>query len=121
MQEIELQWFNRIESPIDTVITNSRPAQGMVFYSESKPQIINSVNPGSFSWILNQNKCTNGPTLIIAELDQKGYEFIESMKQKAGEPSFFELINVKTSRHKITLTNPLQFQVLMYTSAVCFD
>ena len=121
MQEIELQWFNRIESPIDTVITNSRPAQGMVFYSESKPQIINSDNPGSFSWILNQNKCTNGPTLIIAELDQKGYEFIESMKQKAGEPSFFELINVKTSRHKITLTNPLQFQVLMYTSAVCFD
>ena len=121
MQEIELQWSNRIESRIDTVITNSRPAQGMVFYSESKPQIINSNNPESFSWILNQNKCTNGPTLIIAELNEKGHRFLKNMRQRFGKPSFFELINVKSSRHKITLTNPLQFQVLMYNKSVCFD
>jgi hypothetical protein len=121
MQEIELQWSNRIESRIDTVITNSRPAQGMVFYSESKPQIINSNNPESFSWILNQNKCTNGPTLIIAELNVKGHRFLKNMRQRFGKPSFFKLINVKSSRHKITLTNPLQFQVLMYNKSVCFD
>ena len=120
MKEIELKWFEQIDNKPHTVITNSRPAQGMIFYSKSKPQVINSESPSQFSWLLDSNKCTDGPTLIISEQNIKGDNFMKKMEKQIGKPKFYKLIFTKTARHKITLTKPLEFQISGYSKPVCF-
>ena len=123
MKEIETQWFAVIDDKPNTVITNSRPAQGMVFYSSSKPQVINSLygeNPIYFSWLLTKDKCTNGPTLIIVEQNHDGNEFLKRITNLVGKPKFYKLIFTEPSRHKITMTSRLDFQIAGYSKAICF-
>ena len=53
-----------------------------IFYSKSKPLIINSIegeDPSEFQWILNKNKCTTGPTIIITETNIAGKNFFDKL------------------------------------------
>lgn len=121
VQKIEEEWFLKINKNPHTVITNSRPAQGMAFYSISKPQIIYGENPSDFSWILNSKGCTVGPTLIISEQNQAGTKFINKLISDFGKPTFYKSINVEPLRYKLTVTTNLKFQLAGYSKPICFD
>ena len=103
------------------MITNSRSAQGMAFYSISKPKIIYGENPSDFSWILNSKGCTVGPTLIISEQNQAGTKFINKLISDFGKPTFYKSINVEPLRYKLTFTTNLKFQLAGYSKPICFD
>ena len=103
------------------MITNSRPAQGMTFYSISKPQIIYGENPSDFSWILNSKGCTDGPTLIISEKNKAGNKFINKLMSDFGKPTFYKSINIGPLRYKLTFTTNLEFQLAGYSKPICFD
>ena len=121
VQKIEKEWFLKINKKPHTVITNSRPAQGMTFYSSSKPQIIYGENPSDFSWILNSKGCTDGPTLIISEQNQAGNQFINKLINDLGKPTFYKSITVEPHRYKLTFTTNLKFQLAGYLKPICFE
>mgnify|MGYP001286723540 CR=1 FL=1 len=122
MQNIEEKWLEKIPKPIHTVITNSRPAQGMVFYSKSKPLIINSIegeDPSEFQWILNKNKCTTGPTIIITETNIAGKNFFDKLISKTGPPTFLDESSTKGNMHKITRSKSLKFKIAGFDDGIC--
>ena len=121
IKKIEEQWFLKINKKPHTVITNSRPAQGMAFYSVSKPQIIYGENPSDFSWILNSKRCTDGPTLIISEQNRTGNKFINELTSNFGKPTFYKSIKVEPLRYKLAFTTNLEFQLAGYSRSICFD
>ncbi len=119
MREIDKQWSTNSNAKLNTVITNSRPAQGMSFYSRFKPQVIFG-EANQFTWILDSNKCTKGPTLIITDNIKTGENFIENQVRMAGTPNFSTTVDVKPRRFMATTTSKIEFNINGYLQPICF-
>jgi hypothetical protein len=119
MRLIDQHWSNKSNATLNTVVTNSRPAQGMSFYSKYKPQVIFG-KANQFTWILDSNKCTNGPTLVITDNTKTGANFIKNQVKMAGSPIFSTTISVGPQKYKATTTSKLSFNLTGYLQPICF-
>jgi len=119
MRLIDQHWSKKSNATLNTVVTNSRPAQGMSFYSKYKPQVIFG-KANQFTWILDSNKCTNGPTLVITDNTKTGANFIKNQVKMAGTPIFSTTISVGSQRYKATTTSKLRFNLTGYLQPICF-
>ena len=119
MREIDKHWSSNFNTKLDTVITNSRPAQGMSFYSKYKPQVIYG-QANQFTWILDNNKCTNGPTLIITDNTKTDTNFIKNQVKVTNTQAFSTIVDVSPKRFKATTTSNLELKITGYLQPICF-
>ena len=119
MREIDKHWSTNANIELSTIVTNSRPAQGMSFYSKYKPQVIYG-EANQFTWILDSNKCTKGPTLIITDNIKTGENLIENQVKMTGTPNFSTTIDVSPKRFMATTTSKLEFSITGYLQPICF-
>ena len=119
LRESDKHWSTNYNKKLNTVITNSRPAHGMSFYSKYKPQVIyGQVN--QFTWILDSNKCTNGPTLVITDNTKTGANFIRNQMKITNTQTFSTIVDVSPKRFKATTTSNLKLKITGYLQPICF-
>jgi len=120
MQEIDIQWQKNTDSELNTVITYLRPAQGMSFYSKFKPIVIFG-NPHQFTWVLDDNNCTLGPTLIITNETKIEQDRLSKIIKTVGTPNFSANVEVNPEKFKVTTTDNLSFKLIGYKKPICFQ
>lgn len=120
MQAIDAVWALHLADAPALVVTNSRPAQGMAFYSRWRPQVIDGEDPSVFTWLLDENRCSKGPVLLIEDQTEAGAALLARRIAELGPPDFQETVTTGPMRSLATMTSSLTLSVAGYDRALCF-
>ena len=120
MQAIDAVWASHLTDAPALVVTNSRAGQGMAFYSRWRPQVIYGEDPSVFTWLLDANRCSKGPVLLIEDQTSAGQALLAGRIAALGPADFEETVTTDPMRSRATITSSLTLSVAGYDRSVCF-
>jgi hypothetical protein len=120
MQAIDAVWASHLSDAPALVVTDSRPGQGMAFYSRWRPQVAYGEDPSVFTWLLDANRCSKGPVLLIEDQTPAGAALLARRIAELGPADFQETVTTGPMRSRATMTSSLTLSVAGYGRALCF-